>query len=168
MSDRGMADRNQALDTLKSLNPAPVFLEAYRKSRLPHNLDIYFRPPEEFFLAPESQDAYTEGRLIPILDDGNFDLVTFYDPNDGSLLLIDIESPGEVRRKFENWRQYLGWLMIRIGETVDDDSKVRAMATCIGFEFVDQLFGFFQRCERNEPYEVYNRRERQFIAQLGR
>jgi hypothetical protein len=168
MSQLAMATRDQAFDTLRSLNPAPVFLEAYRKRPLPHNLDIYFRPPEEFFLAPDSQDAYTEGRLVPILDDGNFGLVTFCDPSDGSLLMIDIESPGEVRWKFGNWQQYLGWLMIRIGESVDDDTKVRTMATCVAFESVDSLFVFFQGCARNEPIAVYDRRHREFIAELGR
>jgi hypothetical protein len=40
--------------------------------RLPENLDVYFGAPEEFFLAPDTLPPYTRGRLVPVLDDGNF------------------------------------------------------------------------------------------------
>lgn len=69
--------RDEAYEALASLNPAPIFLESYRVRSLPENLDIYFGPPEEFFIASDTQDRYTGGRLVPILDDGNFRLVTF-------------------------------------------------------------------------------------------
>src|SRR5262245_11649442 len=99
--------RDQAYAALASLKPAPIFLESYRSRPLPENLDIYFGPPEEFFIAPETQDPCTGGRLVPILDDGNFGLVTFLDPDTKALVQIDVESPGEVRASFRHWQQYL-------------------------------------------------------------
>jgi hypothetical protein len=64
--------REQAFAGLASLNPAPVFLDSYRNRHLVENVEIYFGPPEEFFIAPETQALYTRDRLVPILDDENF------------------------------------------------------------------------------------------------
>ncbi len=60
-----MGTREQAQAARASLNPAPIFLDAYRSQRLPLNLDIFVGVPEEFFLAPDTETAYTGGRLIP-------------------------------------------------------------------------------------------------------
>lgn len=51
--------REQALGALASLKPAAVFLDSYTGKPLPENLDIYFGPPEEFFIAPDTQERYT-------------------------------------------------------------------------------------------------------------
>ena len=67
----------------------------YRQKRLPENLDIYFSPPEEFFLASDTQSPYTDGGLIPILDDGNFGIVTFLDPETRTIVQKDVECPFE-------------------------------------------------------------------------
>jgi len=47
-----MATPEKAWAALVALDPAPIFLEAYRSVRLLMNLDIDFGPPEELFLAP--------------------------------------------------------------------------------------------------------------------
>ena len=135
--------REQAYDALASLKPAHAFLESYRVKRLPENLDIYFGPPEEFFIAPDTQELYTRNHLVPILDDGNFGLVTFLDPDTGNLVQMDVESPDEDRATFRHWQQYLACLMIRIGESVDEDERVRRMAKLIGFAHTDELFAYF-------------------------
>jgi hypothetical protein len=139
--------REQAFVALTSLNPAPVFLDSYRVRPLPEDLDIYFRPPEEFFLAPDTQELYTRNHLIPILDDGNFGLVIFLDPSTRELLQIDVESPDELRATFRHWQQYLANLMIRIGESVDDDERVRRMARLVGFAHTEELFAYFARAQ---------------------
>jgi hypothetical protein len=138
-----MFTREEAYAELASLKPANVFLESYRVKRLPENLDIYFGPPEEFFIAPDTQEPYTHNRLIPILDDGNFDLVTFLDPGTRELVQIDVESPEEARMVFKHWQQYLADLTVRVGEVVDDDSRVRRMAELVGFTYIDALFEYF-------------------------
>ena len=99
--------REKALATLKQLNPAPVFLDSYHKKQLPENLDIFFGPPEEFFMTIENQDPYNEGRLVPILDDGNFGVVTFFDPLKGLLVQKDVEDPDNILRSFQNWQQFV-------------------------------------------------------------
>jgi hypothetical protein len=139
--------REQAYATLASLNPAPVFLDAYRVRRLPENLDIYFGPPEEFFIAPDTQELYIRNRLIPILDDGNFGLVTFFDPSTEELVQMDVESPDESRATFRHWQQYLADLMVRVGDSVDEDERVRRIAGLIGFAHTDELFAYFARTQ---------------------
>src|SRR3954471_7387307 len=152
-----MATREQARAALEALDPAPIFLEAYRSVRLPMNLDIYFGPPEEFFLAPDTETAYTGGRLIPILDDGNFGIITFYDPDTGALLQKDIESPREILARFEDWQQYLADLMIRIAEMIEDDAEVRGVAELIGFRHYPELMAFLEE-QPEESFDEYHRR----------
>jgi hypothetical protein len=161
-----MAIRERAQAALASFHPAPIFLEAYRSQRLPLNLDIYFGPPEEFFLFPDTEAAYTGGRLIPILDDGNFGIVTFYDPDSGDLLQKDVESPREVRARLATWQQYLADLMIRIAETIEDDDEVRDIAELIGFRYYLELMAFLEE-RPEEPFEEYHERRRVFIGSLS-
>lgn len=116
----GMAfTSEQAYRTLAALQPAPIFLQSYESKRLSENLDIYFGPPEEFFIAPDTQQVYTRGRRVPILDDGNFGLVTSYDPVVHTLIQMDVESPQEDRTTFQHWQQYLADLMIHIAESIE-------------------------------------------------
>jgi hypothetical protein len=139
--------REQAYAALASLNPAAVFLDSYRIKPLPENLDIYFGPPEEFFIAPDTQEVYTRNHLVPILDDGNFGLVTFLNPDTKELVQMDVESPDENRANFRHWQQYLADLMIRVGESVDEDDRVRRIANLVGFAHMDQLFAYFARSQ---------------------
>lgn len=158
-----MTIRDEARHALGLLNPSPVFLQIYEGRRLPESLDIYFGCPEEFFLAPDTLPAYTEGRLIPILDDGNFDLITFYDPTSGGLVQKDIESPHEVRARFASWQQYLADLMIRIAESIDDDERLRRVARLIDFQHFDELLAFLDACRDHPPAEEYYRRKARFL-----
>ncbi len=139
--------REEAYVVLCSLKPAPVFLQSYREKRLPEDLEIYFGPPEEFFLAPETQEMYTQNRLVPILDDGNFGTVTFLDPDTRELVQVIVEAPDEPPVVFRHWQQYLGDLMIRVGESEDDDDRVRRIAELVGFRHTDALFDHFARTE---------------------
>lgn len=139
--------REQACAALASLNPAQVFLESYRVRSLPENLDIYFGPPEEFFIAPETQGLYTHDRLVPILDDGNFGLVTFLDPGTRELVQRDVEAPDEARATYSHWQQYLADLMLRVGEAEDDDDRVRRIAALVDFSHTDALYQYFERSQ---------------------
>ena len=137
--------REHAFAALASLNPAAVFLDSYRSKPLPENLEIYFGPPEEFFIAPDTQELYTSNRLVPILDDGNFGVVTSLDPDAWELVLIGVESPDECRTTFRHWQQYLAALMICIGESVEEDERVRRIAKLVEFAYADELFAYFGR-----------------------
>jgi hypothetical protein len=162
-----MATREEAFAALASLNPAPVFLESYRSERLPNNLYICFGPPEEFFLAPETQDSYTEGLLIPILDNGNFDLVTFLDPATRSLVQKYVEEPAHVQAVFTNWQQYLADLFIRMTEGIfDDDSEARLGGVSIGFAHIEETLRFLDRMTGLASEEYYAARA-EFIASIA-
>jgi hypothetical protein len=160
-----MATRDEALAALLSLDPAPVFGESYRNKHLPGNLEIYFGPPEEFFLAGDTQSRYTDGGLIPILDDGNFGIVTFFDPESRTLVQKDVESPLDEYARFHNWQQYLGALVINIAESIDDDERLRVMSDLVGYRYFDETLGVLDGL-KNAPYEEYHRARARFLASL--
>ena len=157
-----MATREEAARTLASLDVAEVFVECYRTKRLPLDLDIYFGPPEELFLAPETQDAYTAGRLVPLLDDGNFGVVTFYDPDKRSFVQKDVESPTETLVVLASWQQYLADLFIRVAESGVDDGDLKQVAGLIGFRHMEQALAFLDNPEDRD----WSIRRREFIASL--
>ncbi len=121
--------RIQALDALARWQPASVFLDSYRTKRLPEGLDIYFGPPEEFFLSPDTQFLYTQDRIVRILDNGNFDLVLFDDPKMNQLVSCLLKnrmtSPGSSIGSSTSGSA------TRVGESCDDDDSVRRMADLI-------------------------------------
>ena len=157
--------REQALDALARWQPASVFLESYRSKRLPENLEIYFGPPEEFFLSPESQTLYTKDRIVPILDNGNFDLVLFDDPDTNQLIYLPVEEPDQVTR-FRNWQQYLAHLLLRVGESCVDEAHIRRMADLVQFRYVNELFTLWERAG-NLPYDEYERDCLAFVETLN-
>jgi hypothetical protein len=160
-----MATRDEALAALITLNTAPIFVESYRARQLPENLEIYFGPPEEFFLAGESQSPYVKGGLIPILDDGNFGVVTFLDPKTRSLIQKDVEAPHEALARFENWQQYLGDLTIRIAESVDDNDRLSAICKLIDFRYLTETLAFLD--SNNEAsFEEFNTKRASFLASI--
>jgi hypothetical protein len=137
--------REQAYAALSALRPAKVFLDSYKKRTLPEHLDVYFGPPEEFFIAPDTQEPYSGGQLIPILDDGNFGIVLFTSATE--LVQIGVETPEAGRTYFRHWQQYLADLMLRVADAVEDDDRVRRMADLVGFKHTDALFEHFIRIE---------------------
>jgi hypothetical protein len=152
--------REQAYRTLASLKPAPVFLQSYEAKPLPDNLEIYFGPPEEFFIAPDTQEVYTQGRRVPILDDGNFGLVLFFDPVARTLVEFDVESPQKETATFRHWQQYLAHLMIRIADSTDDDEEIRRIVGIIQFAHTRELFEYFDRSRQLEGDAWWEARRR--------
>lgn len=159
--------RDQAYLALAALNPAPVFLDAYRTRALPLSLDIYIGVPEEFFIAPDTQEAYTANVLIPILDDGNFGLVTFLNPESGELvqMYVDDES-GEPHAIHCGWQQYLASLLVRIAESEDDDETLRDIASLLGFSEIDAFTAFLTQSASMEG-EAYELARERFIGSVS-
>src|SRR5205823_1760609 len=93
-------------------------------------------------------EPYTRGHLIPILDDGNFGVVTFLDPDTRALIQIHVESPDECATTFQHWQQYLAQVMIRIAEVAEDDERVRRIAALIQFSHTKQLFEYLDRAQQ--------------------
>src|SRR5260221_7782553 len=133
--------RQQAMDTLKALNVAEIFLQSYSNNRLPKDLDLFFSPPEEFFLAPDTQQLYTEGRLIPLLDDGSFALVLFYDPEGKCFVRKYLEHPHQ-QTCYANWQQYLADLIITIAESIDNDCQLEEIAALLEFRYLPETLVF--------------------------
>lgn len=164
-----MVTREQALKTLKSLKPAPVFIQCYQKDDLPYDLDIYFSVPEEFFmLTADEQEVYTNGRLIPLLDDGNFDVVLYYDPEENGFVQMDVDE-GKVDARFANWQQYVASLLIRIAESIDDDADLKAISKTVGFKYFRELTSLlktFGESDDDDEGEEEERAKRKFIESL--
>ncbi len=155
--------REQAKDCLKSIEVAPIFEQSYESKRLPKELDIFFGPPEEFFLAPDTQRSYSNAVLIPILDDGNFDRVLFYDPQTNSFVEKSIEEP-DYACPLASWQQYLASLMIRIIEGIDaEDSELAEIADLIAFKHLDKTLAFLDSVLEDDDYRE---KQNQFIAEL--
>lgn len=142
-----MTTRSESLTTLESLGVASVFADSYRSKNLPLNLQIYFGPPEEFFIAPDTQNTYTDGRLIPLLDNGNFDSVLFYDPAARVFIQKYVESPDEPPIVFRSWQQYLADLVIGIVESGADDEELEQIAVLIGFQHLQRTLEFMDRAD---------------------
>jgi hypothetical protein len=158
--------REQAYQALASLNPALIFLHSYQIKRLPDDLDLFFGPPEEFFTSPDSQELYTEGRLIPLLDDGQFLRVLLLDSDTRHLVQVSIESPEEIRTIFTSWSQYLADLMIRLGESIDDDEKLRRIAALVQFPHFDALVTFLDEVAPLS-YADYESAKKQFVKTIS-
>jgi hypothetical protein len=158
-----MSTREQALATLASLSPAPVFLDSYRTKQLPESLHAFFGPPEEFFLAPDTIEPYAEGRLVPLLDDGNFGIVTFYDPSTGGFVQKDVEEPEKTRATFANWQQYLADLMFGVADSGADDAQMRRVSELIKFPRLREFTAFLD-LHANDAYDDFERSKAEFIA----
>ncbi len=151
-----MVTREEALAALKSLQVADVFLQACQEKSLPYDLNFHFGAPEEFFLAPDSQDYYTKGRLIPLLDDGNFDAVTFLDPDSRHLIQMYVEAPEESPKVFTSWQQYQADLFIDLAEARiadGEEEQLAPIADVIGFQHMDKTVQFVRSRLENENDE---------------
>jgi hypothetical protein len=137
-----MSTREESLAALESLGVADVFADSYRSKNLPRKLDIHFGPPEEFFLAPGTQDLYTNGLLVPLLDDGNFRIVTFLDPETSCFVQMDVEEPEDSRTVLTSWQQYLADVFMGIAESGADDDELAVIAQLIGFQHMDRTLEF--------------------------
>jgi hypothetical protein len=159
--------RDQAMETLLSLGVGAIFIQSYLDKDLPDGLEMYFRPPEEFFLAPDTQEPYTHGRLIPLLDNGSFSLVLFYDPDSKSFVRKYIEDPDDagMQSHYKNWQQYLVDLMIDMVEAEEDDERLKKMAERIEFSRLDEVIDFVESMQAVD-YEEKNEQTLKFIRKF--
>jgi hypothetical protein len=157
--------RDQAYQALASLNPAPVFLQAYRSEELPEGAELYFGPPEEYFDAVDATASKAKSspsaheRRIPILDDGNFGMVTFLDLDTRELVQIDMDAPDEPSMVFKHWQQYLADVLLQVADAEDDD-RVRRIAELIGFQHTDKLLLFLEDAESMDSDTWWDARTR--------
>lgn len=147
--------REEGYSWLQALGVARVFLESYRVRRLPEDLDNRFGPPEEFFtLDSSSQSDYDEGgRLVALLDDGNFDAILFFDRLRGDFVLKDVEIPSRVQRRFASWQQYLATLVRDLWEAERSDAALGRVAELIGFSHLPATISLLERVNESSDSE---------------
>ena len=76
----------ESLEIIRSLGLPIVFEDLYWGRAVPLDLDIYMSYPAQF--RDETLDDWrplTNGRLVPLVDDGNFFNICFFDPDRTSL-----------------------------------------------------------------------------------
>jgi hypothetical protein len=161
-----MVTRAEVLGWIRRLGLADVFCRLYLREPVPYHLDVHFGCPEELFSPTGQQSTFTEGGLIPLLDDGNFGLILLFDPLSGQFIEKDIEGGGEVQTRYDNWQQYLAELMIRIADSGADDEKLRGIAEMVGFRYLAETLQFLDSCG-NLPFDEYHRRKEAFRMQLS-
>ena len=71
----------------------------------------------------------------------------------------------EERTRFQNWQQYLGWLVINMAESIDDDQRLRVMSDLVGYKYFDETLAFLDDLG-NIPSEQYHRAKDGFLEGL--
>ena len=92
----------ESLNTIRSLGLAPIFEDLYFGREVPANLRVYMSYPSQFRSASLSTWLpLTEGRLIPIVDDGNFYDICLYDPQQRKFVVKGVTVSASARAKIE-------------------------------------------------------------------
>ena len=116
-------------------------------------------------MAPDQQDRYTQGGLTPLLDDGNFGLVLFFEPATGGFVEKDVERPDDVRHRYENWHQYLANQVIRMAESGVSDERLQSISSEIGFRHLAAAIQFLDRCG-DLPADEFERQRQEFLTSV--
>ena len=138
----------ESLNAIRSLGLASVFEDLYFGRAVPANLDIYMTYPAKFHsLSLEDCDPLTADGLIPILDDGNFYHLYFFDPARHKFVVKFLEEPDKVVKEFGTWQQFLAYKLLEITQSGPTDNELLAIAEAVGFRYTQQLFSLFERME---------------------
>ena len=102
----------------------------------------------------------TEGRLIPIVDDGNFYDICLYDPQQRKFVVKFIEEPDKPVREFDSWQQYLAYKLLEIAESGPSEGELIAIAEAVGFNYTAELLSLLREMEALSDREIDQRTER--------
>jgi hypothetical protein len=154
----------ESLDTIRTLGLAPVFEDLYFGREVPGNLQIYMRYPTEFRNATlDEWSPLTEGgRLVPIVDDGNFYNICLFDSWRRKFVVKSVEEPKLTVREFDSWQQYLAYTLLEIGDSGASENELIQVAEIVGFRYTAELLSFLGEMETLSDSEI-DERAVQFI-----
>ena len=116
----------ESLDTMRTSARRESLRICTSAEDVPADLQIYMSYPSRFHDTTLGDwQPLTEGGLIPIVDDGNFYDIRFFDPNRRKFVLKFVEEPGTIVREFDSWQQFLAYKLLDIAESgLDEDTLV--------------------------------------------
>jgi hypothetical protein len=154
----------ESLDTIRTLGLAPVFEDLYFGREVPANLQIYMRYPTEFRnTTPDKWNPLTEGgRLVPIVDDGNFYNICLFDALRRKFVVKSVEEPERMVREFDSWQQYLAYTLLEIGDSGASENELIQVAETVEFRHTAELLSFLREMETLSDREI-DQRAAQFI-----
>ncbi len=157
----------ESLNTIRSLGIGPVFESIYFGRDVPEVISPYFGYPDLFRkTALIDCGPLTEGRLIPICDDGNGDNICLFDPVKREFVVKFMEEPEEVVREFSLWQQYLAHVLLAIADSGATDDEIVEVADLIGFKQTEGLLALLSELELL-PDDIADRRTEDFIVSCG-
>ncbi len=148
----------ESLRAIRSLTLAPVFEDLYFGRDVPANLQIYLRYPREFHDAsPGDLRRLTEGRFVPLVNDGNLDTVCLFDPERRSFVVKSLDEPETVVQEFDHWQQFLAAKLLEIADSGPSRAELRAIAAIVGFRRTPELLALLDELESLPDAEVDTR-----------
>jgi hypothetical protein len=103
------------------------------------------RYPNEFRNATlDEWKPLTEGRLIPIVDDGNFYNICLFDPQRRKFVMKFVEEPEQTVREFDSWQQYLAYALLEIAESGPGEDELAQLAEVMGFRYTPELLSLLR------------------------
>lgn len=151
----------ESLQAIRSLGLAPIFESLYFGKDVPESVALYMSYPSVFRESTLAEGGpLTEGGLVPIVDDGNFDNVCLFDPQRQVFVVKLVEEPDQVVTEFASWQQYLAFALLEIVDSGADDDELIELASVTGFKRTNELIALVgemeslsdqvadQRCER--------------------
>ena len=153
----------ESLDAIRTLRLAPVFEDLSFDRVVPANLRIYMRYPSEFRNATlDEWKPLTEGNLVPIVDDGSFYNICFFDPSRRKFVVKNVEEPEQIVREFDSWQSYLAYALLEIADSGPSDVELVQVAEAVGFQHTAELLSLLRQMERLSDREI-DERAAQFI-----
>jgi len=157
----------ESLNTIRSLGLAPIFEDLYFGREVPANLRVYMSYPSQFRSGSlNTWLPLTEGRLIPIVDDGNFYNVCLYEPQQRKFVVKFIEEPDKTAREFDSWQQYLAYKLLEIADSGPSEAELTEVAEAVGFNYTPELLLLLREMEALSDQEIDERTER-FIRECS-
>ena len=157
----------ESLDTIRALGLAPVFEDLYFAREVPANLGIYMCYPRQFRNATlDEWKPLTEGRLVPIVDDGNFYNICLFDPRRRKFVIKFVEEPEETVREFDSWQQFLAYALLQIAESGPGEDELIRLADVMGFHYTPGLLLLLREMESLSDGDIDQRAE-QFIQRCN-
>jgi hypothetical protein len=157
----------ESLDTMRRLRLAGVFEDLFFGRSVPADLQIYMSYPSRFHDTTLGDwQPLTDGGLIPIVDDGNFYDICFFDPNRRKFVLKFVEEPRTIVREFDSWQQFLAYKLLDIAESGPDEDTLVELADAVGFTHTRELLSVLREMKALADDDVEGRAE-QFIRILA-
>jgi len=153
-------DLKHSLKLTKELKLPEIISNILLEEELPYNLYVHFGNAGEFFLmSEEEQSEYSNGNIIPLWDDGNFDRVTAYNTKTKNYVTFYIEDPDEGLSHQLTYEQLMATEFKELWEAEKDRTDLKEIAKLFNYSGIQSFLDNMAKINDLE-YDEY---EQQFI-----